>query len=260
MFPCVYTIMTDKSEASYRRVIYEIKNGCLKLGKIFNPNIVLTDYEQAAINAFKFHFPSIEVQGCFFHYGQCLFKKLIELGFKKQYGEYPKFKNWFKQLVVLALIPPKDIETAFEYALDFTDEFDKDEIDSTKLEAFTDYVFDTWVCVNAIFSSSMWNHYDNLTDPRTNNHVEGFHLKLSKMFPDKKPNIWAFIEKIKKLESSYSLEFERGQTGKNKNKNWRSNKDLRRDIDISTQLREYAEQRIDLETLISKLSDLVHEF
>ena len=42
---------------------------------------------------------------------------------------------------MLALIPPKDIETAFEYALDFTDEFDKDEIDSTKLEAFTDYVF-----------------------------------------------------------------------------------------------------------------------
>ena len=28
------------------------------------------------------------------------------------------------------------------------------------------------------------------------------------MFPDKKPNIWTFIEKIKKLESSYSLEFE----------------------------------------------------
>ena len=52
------------------------------------------------------------------------------------------------------------------------------------------------------------------------------------MFPDKKPNIWTFIEKIKKLESSYSLEFERLQTGKNKNKNWRSNKDLRRDIVI----------------------------
>ena len=79
------------------------------------------------------------------------------------------------------------------------------------------------------------------------------------MFP-KKPNIWTFIEKIKKLESSYSLEFERLQTGKNKNKNWRSNKDLRRDIVISTQLREYAEQRIDLETLITKLSDLIHEF
>ena len=39
---------------------------------------------------------------------------------------------------MLALIPPKDITM---YALDFTDEFDKDEIESTKLEAFTDYVF-----------------------------------------------------------------------------------------------------------------------
>ncbi len=47
---------------------------------------------------------------------------------------------------------------------------------------------------------------------------------------------------------------------RNKDKNWRSNKDLRRDIVISTQLREYAEQRIDLETLITKLSDLIHEF
>jgi hypothetical protein len=26
----------------------------------------------------------------------------------------------------------------------------------------------------------MWNHYDNLDDPRTNNHIECYHLRLDK--------------------------------------------------------------------------------
>ncbi len=78
---------------------------------------------------------------------------------------------------------------------------DLEDIDVIKLEEFTDYVLNTWVGDTCLYSRVIRNHNHNLSDPRTYNHVEGFHLKFSKMFPDKKPNIWLFIEKIKRLDT-----------------------------------------------------------
>ena len=48
---------------------------------------------KASINAFSCHFPGIEIEDCYCHFGQCLFKKLVELGFKKQYAENLKLKK-----------------------------------------------------------------------------------------------------------------------------------------------------------------------
>ena len=46
------------------------------------PRFVLTDFEQAAINAFKWAFPGIKTKGCHFHYCQALWKKMVEYGMK----------------------------------------------------------------------------------------------------------------------------------------------------------------------------------
>ncbi len=144
----------------------------------------------------------------------------------------------------------QEIDNAYEITLDTMQ--DLDDIDVVKLEEFADFVLDTLVGDACFYSRSIWNHYDNLSDPRTNNHVEGFHSKLSKIFTiftDKKPNIWLFIEKIKRIDTSNTLYLELLSNGKLKDKNRRSNKDLNRDIHIKTQMREFAEQRITLDSL-----------
>jgi hypothetical protein len=53
----------------------------------FRPLRILVDFEVGAIAAFKFSFPTSKVIGCFFHFGQCLFRKIVEVGLKKEYGE-----------------------------------------------------------------------------------------------------------------------------------------------------------------------------
>jgi hypothetical protein len=43
-----------------------------------------------------------------------------------------------------------------------------------------------------LFPKEIWNHYNYDNGPRTNNHIEGYNLKLNN-FAKTHPNIWKFI-------------------------------------------------------------------
>ena len=64
--PCIYALLPDKREATYRRVIA----GLLHARPNLQPQSVLVDYERAAVNALQNAFPQTNVKGCFFHLSQ----------------------------------------------------------------------------------------------------------------------------------------------------------------------------------------------
>jgi len=97
-----------------------------------------------------------------------VFKKIVDLGLKVQYSSDLKLRNWFKCFISLALNPPDQVSNGLEYLMDKVADYD--------LEKFLDYVAETWIENNNL-PISMWNHYNNLDDPRTNNHIEGYHLR-----------------------------------------------------------------------------------
>ena len=53
----------------------------------------MTDCELAAINAFDFHFPNADKKICLFHFGQALYRKYVELGFKTDYENNLDLRN-----------------------------------------------------------------------------------------------------------------------------------------------------------------------
>ena len=71
------------------------------------------DFEKAAIKAFSHFFPDAMIIGCFFHFGQSLFKNLCLHGMKSQYGQDVKLRTWLKSLVSLALVPTKNVQDEF---------------------------------------------------------------------------------------------------------------------------------------------------
>jgi hypothetical protein len=153
-------------------------------------------------------------------------------------------------MISLALIPPEKVSSGFEYLLDEMPE-------GHDLEQFTDYMIDNWI-ESASHPISMWNHYDNIEDPRTNNHVEGYHAKLDKIIVNKKPNIWLFIETIKNEESTYNLNYERLENNVLRLR-VRSRKCVERDNFILKRRCEYLVDK-DLIIFLEKLSGVIHDY
>src|SRR6218665_846751 len=65
VIPTVFILMNDRSTNSYVRVFMELN----KLNENLKPLSVMTDFEQAALLAFKTVYPDIQQRGCLFHNG-----------------------------------------------------------------------------------------------------------------------------------------------------------------------------------------------
>jgi hypothetical protein len=68
MLPCAFALLTNKTITTYRCLISELKDGAAKIKLTLNPKILMIDFEQAVINEFLYHFPSITIKMCFFHF------------------------------------------------------------------------------------------------------------------------------------------------------------------------------------------------
>ena len=73
--PAVFALLPDKTQNSYEIMLREL----LTLKPNLKPRVVLTDFEKAAINAFQNCFPDIVQRGCFFHFSQCIWRKVLKI-------------------------------------------------------------------------------------------------------------------------------------------------------------------------------------
>ena len=58
------------------------------------------------------------------------------------------------------------------------------------------------------FEINLWNQFFN-NGPRTNNHLEGFHRKIDIDLIASHPNLYFFIDYIKKIEAQLVLTYKR---------------------------------------------------
>ena len=80
------------------------------------------DFEMAAMNAIHHLFPNSAVKGCFFHYTQCIWRKVQEYGLAASYnkGLVPLVK-FVRRLAALPLLKPEDVIGAFDDTADLID-------------------------------------------------------------------------------------------------------------------------------------------
>ena len=111
IIPCIYALLLDKSEDTYRRFFEEVRN---TLDLEHSPQDIMTDFEIAAINAVAATFEGTEIKGCFFHLCSNLWKRIQRSGLQHRYIDDAEFANTLRMIAALAFVPPDEVEAYFE--------------------------------------------------------------------------------------------------------------------------------------------------
>ncbi|XP_065660735.1 uncharacterized protein LOC136084541 isoform X1 [Hydra vulgaris] len=126
----------------------------------------LIDFESAFVSALSITFPRVTVRGCFFHFGQAVWRKVQNLGLTSFYDNQD-VKKLVHRLAALPLADPNIYEELWE-------EINHSAPNITGIADLLLYFYNTWLSPNALFPYSIWNHFEN-DGLRTTNHVEGWH-------------------------------------------------------------------------------------
>lgn len=164
--PTLYVLTTSKSQAVYD----EIFQNLLELEPKLNPTDVMIDFEMAVIKSIQANFPEAAVHGCFFHFGQSIWRHLQSVGLQTVYTNDEDFAVQIRMLIALAFIPIPFVIEAYEQLVGT--EFYSEERDSEHKEAIQNllaYFQSTYLYrisrngskQKPLFDIPLWNVYEN---------------------------------------------------------------------------------------------------
>ena len=116
-FPFAYVLMTHRNMVLYNEVLRHIKDTIVMEYPAFdlaNIKFCMSDFEPAILGAMTMAFPAATAKGCWFHYGQAIYRKASELGLSPSYKKKGVVYKIVKELIALALLPAKDILEGFQ--------------------------------------------------------------------------------------------------------------------------------------------------
>ncbi|CAF0884612.1 unnamed protein product [Brachionus calyciflorus] len=155
-FASVYIFAQKKEEKTYREAIGALKDLATSKNITLNPFLIMADFERASTNAVMHHFPNAVIKGCWFHFRQAIFKRVVKIGLKQFYAktEYNEFINMFG---ALALVPIDRIQEG----LDIIKQVKPND---AKCDQLLSYFENQWL---KNIQPKIWNHFDSVV--RTNN-------------------------------------------------------------------------------------------
>lgn len=176
--PLVYILTPNKTKELYIDMLQVLQQHNPQR----KPKKMMIGFESGFESAFLHCFPRAKVSGCFFHFGQCLWRSVQKCGLQSLYNEDVEFSFNVRLLMALSSIPEPDVIAAFEELIACSYYDDHEPV----LAELIDYFEKTWIGssktnrrrrVQPKFELEMWNHYQSVIndDIRTNNSVEGWH-------------------------------------------------------------------------------------
>ncbi|KAB0803048.1 hypothetical protein PPYR_00018 [Photinus pyralis] len=202
--PLVYALLPNKTRATYVTFLQQLK----RLQPGLQPTQLMTDFELAAMQAFELEFPGILKTGCFFHLSQSVWRKVQSEGPKARYENDHEFARWIRMIPALAFVPEHNVSDSFTELLE-TEGFPEEAV------PIANYFEDTYIGRRLrrgrqipLFPTQIWNVYQRtLNDQhRTNNHVEGWHRAFQETCGSQFPNIFRFIECLRKQQGIHNYE------------------------------------------------------
>jgi len=83
----MYALLPNKTEATYNRMIDLSIAKANSIGKRLMPKMFQLDFEITMFNTIKNKYPDAQIRGCFFHYNQAIYRRVVDVGLR---NDYPK--------------------------------------------------------------------------------------------------------------------------------------------------------------------------
>ncbi|KAF0990352.1 hypothetical protein HZS_102 [Henneguya salminicola] len=99
LIPCVFALMEQKTEIMYRRVWEKVRENVE-----IACQTAMCDFEMASIDSFMFYYPSTPLTGCFFHFSQCIWRRIESGGQSTLYRDMKHRGQSFRCLRLLHLL------------------------------------------------------------------------------------------------------------------------------------------------------------
>ena len=113
--PVVYALLQHKAQETYEELFNVVIGRCNQLRYQIDPDNVILDFENAAIQALRRVIgQDVHVQGCFYHLTQSTWRKIQDLGLTGIYNEDEEFNLICGMIDALAFLPPDDVQEGMQ--------------------------------------------------------------------------------------------------------------------------------------------------
>ena len=205
--PLVYALLPNKTESTYLRFLQELKSLAAARELELKPQQIMSDFEIAFLNACQKTFPTTQPKGCYFHFSQCIWRKIQETPeIAEKYKVDDEFALELRQLLALSFVPVTDVVASFDILME-TPFFTENE---RLLMPLIHYYEDIWIGRpqrgrrrEPMFAHALWNTFTATAneEARTNNSMEGWHRRFSSLIGAHHPSLWKFIDVLKTEQS-----------------------------------------------------------
>jgi len=189
-YPCVYLLLTSRSEVLYSSAFSHIKNLLLGYNFTLEGESAMLDYELAARNALKVIFPNLILKFDYFHFSKCLWARAQKLKLCNEtiLNDTTLLIAFLKMLIHIA---KEERNEYYEDINSFFSEKDK------AFKPFLDYFKSNWL--NSAFIDFKSLDKTEINE-RTNNACEGFNRVFNKHIGLKNAPLAMYVSKLKELE------------------------------------------------------------
>lgn len=205
--PLVLYLLNDKKTSSYQYVFQSVVDKCSDIGLNFSPSTMFSDFEESIMKAGSEVWPDIRIQGCKFHLTQSWWRKIQTLGLAHDYYAKNEIGRFLSYIFGLPMLAPDMVGDCF------VDDFMAEMPASEKLQAFCDYLVETYIEENSLFPPSMWAEL-SCNRQRTTNACESFHSKYNSQFYSCSPDIYRFLEVLKQIQLDSKIAINSSKTKK----------------------------------------------
>lgn len=260
--PFVHMLLPSKNERTYFKALKLLRRIARENEIVLDPEIVLTDFELAEVNAVKKIFPDSSQYGCFFHLVKNLWKRIQKLQLSGPFSKNVNIQMAFRKTEALAYLDPKDVSEGFTKVRQGA---------PAMMKPFFDYVEKVYIAgklknndetggtrqCKPRHPPEFWASQDNVT--RTSNAIEGWHSKFNGLLHDAGNNkFYAVLRAFQQEERSTSAYFLQNLQGNAEVR--KNNKYVIKEAKLKDAISLWKEQKISLEDHLQALALILQNF